>query len=113
MFLVLPSIYWRWRGFTGGTLVFFSYLVGIACWLLSTYICFAAIGWWTLIPLCVLGIGVMPTALVIVFFYHRAPPEAGWDVIATFVTAMLMRFAGAGLMASYGIQSERRVTQLI
>lgn len=112
VFLLLPSIYWRWRGFTGGTLLFFSYLVGLSCWLLSLYTCIIVMHWWTLIPLAFLGIGVLPMALLLCFLSHEVPSAAGWDMLATFATAMVMRLIGAALMTSYGIQSERRNSQL-
>ncbi len=66
VFVLLPLTIWRkTRGAAGAGLMVTSYIFGLTTWLLSAAVTFGSFGWFGLIiGLLVLGVGVVPLAII-------------------------------------------------
>ena len=66
IFVLLPLTIWRkTRGAAGAGLLITSYIFGLTTWLLGAAVTFASFGWFGLIiGLLVLGVGVVPLAII-------------------------------------------------
>jgi hypothetical protein len=98
--LLLPlSVIRPFRGFTGGTLIVSSYVLGLTTWLVGFVITFAAFGViGVLIGFLVFGVGVVPLAMI------AALIKGNWGELALVIVLMVatfgIRLAGAGVAAS-------------
>ncbi len=66
VFVLLPLTIWRkTRGAAGAGLMVTSYIFGLTTWLFSAAVTFGSFGWFGLIiGLLVLGVGVVPLAII-------------------------------------------------
>jgi len=96
IFVLLPLSIWRkTRGVAGLGLVITSYLFGLTTWLLGAAVTFGSFGWFGLIiGLLVLGVGVVPLAIIGAIFKLDNGGLAAILFVMVVVT-LLARFGGA------------------
>jgi hypothetical protein len=99
--VLLPLAAWhKTRGAAGVGLLVVSYIFGATTWFLGAATTFGSFGWIGLIiGLFILGIGVVPLAIIGAFF-TLGINELGVSLCVMLVITLLARFAGAACVAA-------------
>jgi hypothetical protein len=95
--LLIPLAAWRrTRGFAVITMFVISYFCGFTAWVYGAACTLMAWGWIGLgIGLLVLGVGVVPLAMVAALFKSEVPMAVFWISLALVAGAYVMRFTAA------------------
>lgn len=107
--VLLPlSIWRRMRGGAGAWIFGASYVFGLVAWLLGCGATWSGYGWIGLIlGLVVVGIGVVPLAILAAFFKDTVPIGVAWELFTLIGLTWGCRIVGAMLMASANTLRER------
>lgn len=102
LLVLLPLSIWnRMRGGAGAWIFGASYVFGLVAWLLGCAVTWSAFGWVGLIlGLLVVGIGVVPLAIIAAFFKDAVPIGVAWELFILIGLTWGCRIVGAMLMAS-------------